>query len=160
MISRIAAPAVSFRPVDHLRPDRVEVKVAAQLAEVTFIFHQLPLEPPLKQVTRAPVPSIEIARITAVKVLHPGRQIGTRSSDKEVMMVVHQHKSVQLPIVRLHRPLEPLQPPLAIAVVRDDISPLDPAGHHMIQGPFVLHSQWSGHGPSVTWLWPVRKTNH
>ena len=60
-------------------------------------------------------------------------------------MIVHQHKGVQLLIVRFHCSFEPLEPAPAIPVVGDDVSPLNPAGHHMIEGPFVFHTQWSRH---------------
>ena len=48
------APAMTLRPVDHLRPHGVEVKVPDRLAETPFILHQLHLKATLIQVSGSP----------------------------------------------------------------------------------------------------------
>jgi hypothetical protein len=149
MIPRIAAPTVSLGPVDHLRPNRVQVNIPAQLAEITFFFDQLSLKSPLKQMSHPPVSAIEIARVATVEVLHSGRQIGPWSSDKQVVMIGHQHKGVKMPLIGFHRPTQPVEPSHAILVVAHDVSPLDSARHHMTERPFVFNTQWPDHAPIV-----------
>lgn len=80
-------------------------------------------------------------------MLHAGRQIGLGRLDEEVIVVVHQHKPVQSPSVRLDRTAEPVEPFAAVGVVAHDRPPLVSAGDHVIQRAGKFDSQWSCHTP-------------
>ncbi len=97
----------------------------------------------------ATVPPVEVARVTAAKVLHPGGEVGLGRLDKQMLMIGHQHKGVQSPAIGFHRPPQPVEPLFPIGIVTDDGLALVATRDHVVQGAGEFHPQRSGHLTSL-----------
>src|SRR5207247_8111485 len=85
-----------------LHPNRIQMQVSAQLQRPLGRIDQNRLEPSLKQVAAAPVPSIEPLTVTDVQPLHPPAQIPLRQLQQQVIVVGHQDVGVQVHLEELH----------------------------------------------------------
>ena len=101
--------------------------------------------------------AVEIARVTVVKVLHAGREVGLGRFDEERVVIVHQHERVQPPTVGLDRAPEPVEPPASIDVIADNHPPLVSARHHMVQRTGKLDSNRPSHAQILPACYNRRK---
>jgi hypothetical protein len=94
----------------------------------------MPLETSLKEVPRAMVPAVEVARVAAVEKLHARRQIGLGSLHKEVLVVRHERERVHAPPVGLDGPTKPVRPFCPVFVVSDHRAAFVAPGNRVLQG--------------------------
>ena len=150
MISRITAPWPFLRPVHQPRPHRIQVDVPAHFPIVTFVLDGVGLVATLEEMSAGPVAPVVVAYIAAVEVLHAGRQVGLRRFHVQVIVIIHHHKGVEMPAIRLHGPSQPIKRTSAIRVILDDPAPLVAARHHLVPGALKLDSQGPGHATKRT----------
>ena len=63
------------------------------IAQVTLVVDEVGLEPALKQVADAPMAQVEVAGVTAVEMLHAGREIRLGRLDEQVLGLVMRQKA-------------------------------------------------------------------
>jgi hypothetical protein len=78
------------------------------------------------------VAGVEGLGVAAVQELHPGRELGPRALDDEVVVVVHQAEGVHAPAEALDRFREQAEEEAAVVVVEVDRALGDPAAGHVV----------------------------
>ena len=71
--------------------------------KVALAVNEVRLEAALEQVSRSSPPSIKVAGVAAINILHAGRKIGLGGLHEQVLVVGHQDKGVKPPAVGLNR---------------------------------------------------------
>jgi len=72
-----------------------------------------------------------------------------------VIVVAHERKGMQTPVVLLNRPLKALQSTLTITVIEHDVRAAVSTGRHVIQRARKLDPQWSGHARNLAAQPPI-----
>lgn len=120
--------------------NRVEDDVAGDAERIRVLLDQPCLEAALDRVADPAVPPIETARVDAVQLPHPEREVRAVRLDHEVKVVAHQAVRVADPAVPLDDLREAGQQPATIAIVAEDRRPLVPARVDVVEGVLELHS--------------------
>ncbi len=149
-VARTTSPGPLLGPLDQPGPDRVEVDVAADLEEVAFLFDQVALEAPLKQVPAATVAAVEVPGVAPVELLHAGREVRLGRFDEQVLVIAHQDEGVQPPAVDLDGAPQPRDPLVTVGVIADNGPPLVTAGDDVVEGTSELDAKWSRHARKPT----------
>src|SRR2546425_13352954 len=96
------------------------MQVPAQLQGPPGRIDQNRLEPSLKQVAAAPVPSIEPLTVTDVQPLQPPAQIPLRQLQQQVIVVGHQDVGVHVQLEEFHHFSHQVEEMVSVLVVSID----------------------------------------
>lgn len=120
--------------------------VATQREQVApSALHQKALKAPLKQVTTAAVPPIEVDRISHREPVHPPGQIWPVRLRDQMKMITHEHEAENGDIKAARRFLQkPHEPRLILRATEDSLTGI-PAGAQMIDRILKLNTQRPGH---------------
>lgn len=102
----IAAPLPRLGCFHHLRSDRIEGDVPANLEQMAVLLNEDGLVPSLEEMTGSSARSVKELRINAVQLTHAERKIAVRRLDEEVVVVVHQTVGMADPVVTFINVLE------------------------------------------------------
>jgi len=102
------------------------------------------------------VSPVERLGVDAVQHLHASGEIGSRSFDEQVVMVVHQTIRMTDPSESIDHAPKRLQEAVAILIVEEDLLPSVPPAGDVIDCALKLNAKWTCHGKSIT---QVRERN-
>jgi hypothetical protein len=85
-----------------------------------------------EEVVLAAVTLIEGGRVAAVQVAHPLREVGLRSHDDEVVVVVHEAPGLYAPPVAARDPEEDVEEDAAVVILGIDRPPVVPACRQVV----------------------------
>ena len=95
--------------------------------------------------TPSPMSSVEINRVSRGKPMHPATEIRPAGFGNQMIMIAHQHISVQRYVVAPERFDEQLHEPGAVLFVRENpLASISPSSQ-MIHRSLEFHSQRPGH---------------
>src|SRR6185295_9466540 len=115
-----AAPGPVLRETTKVRLDRVHCDVGHRRPELWVGLDALRPITSLKQVPRTVVSPVETARVRAVQPPHAVTEVGPRSHDEEMDVVVHEAVSEKTPTTILGRAPQRAQIRTAVDVVAED----------------------------------------
>ena len=144
-----AAPRKLPRPAHLPYAHWVQVNVATQLKQVGILVDKQRLVASLKEVAGAAVPAIEVLRVGAAQLPHGARQVGVRGRDQQMVVVAHEHISMQPQAMAMNDAGQALQEARAIALIAVDRLALITARRDVVEGPRKLHSKWPRHTGAV-----------
>ncbi len=130
------APAITLKApllADQLGSGRIQMNVIGDRREIPAPsrLHQHRLVAALEQTTALAVTPVVTSRDTALEPAHPGHQVGPRSLQQPVIMVTHEHVSMNLPTGALTSLPQRLQEPLAIRLIFENVlPPITPGTSH------------------------------
>lgn len=124
--------------------------VPADFQIMAFLFNQLGFEPTLEEVSRPSMPQVEVPGVTAVQEVHAGGKVGLGRFHEEVFMIRQKGERMESPAAGRDGALEPVETPLSVGIVPDDVPPLIAPRHHMIQPTGQFNAQRSCHGSEST----------
>lgn len=146
------APRVTLQsipPLDQPRPNRIEVDVGDKPGEILPLLHRLGLVAPAKEMAPETVPGIKPPRPGILKPTHPLYEVWLGSLEEKVVVVAHEHPSVEHPPAGLHNLLETLDKTPPVPVVQDDLAPPVPPRHGVIDGTRILDPALPRHVATV-----------
>ena len=91
------------------------------------------------------VPAIEAHSVGAQEPFHAGDEIGARGLDDKVKVIAHEAPGMSLPACALAGFAEGLQEQLPVTVILEDVLAAVAAVHDMVNGAFVLNTEFAGH---------------
>jgi len=103
------------------------------------------LVPALKQMPEHFVPAIVTLRVRSLKPFYAGHEVPLRSVHQQMVMVGHEHISMNAPAGFLTRFGQGFEPALPILVVPEEVPPLIAPRHHVIDRAGILNTQRPGH---------------
>src|SRR5579862_5526818 len=98
-----------------------------------------------EQVTEEFVPSIEPGSVGAQKPFHAVHQVGLGSFDDQVKVIAHETIRMNLPIGFFARLLQRFEEEFSVVIIVENVLPVIPSVHDMIDCSFVLNSKLPGH---------------
>lgn len=147
-----AAPEIGQQPVlgrKQIRPNRVQVHVIASRAQIAIAaaLHQLRLVAAAQDVSHQVVAAVEPNGVGALQPSHARHQIGVRSFERQVIVVAHQEKRVNLPIGLLAGFSKGLDEVVPLDVAQEDVLALVATTHNVIDGTRILQARPPWHEP-------------
>src|SRR6266404_5105335 len=96
------------------------------------------------------VPTIEPGRVSAQKPFHAGDQVALGRLDHQMKMIAHQTIRMYLPIGLAARFGQRSQKEFPVSCIPKNSFPPVAAIHHVVNRPFILHSELSCHVHKTT----------
>lgn len=127
----------------HVIASRAQVPRAAAIDNERFVAAA-------EEVAEIAVPAIESGGVGAQQPFHARHEVGARSFHHEMKVVAHQTISVHLPAGFLASFTQGFEKALAVLIIMENIFAPVAAVHEVVDRPFVLHAQPSGHGNNVS----------
>jgi hypothetical protein len=131
---------------DHLRPNRVEDHIAAQLQQMCVLLHEDGVVPALEEMADQVMPAIEGLGIDAVEVPHAASQIGLWCFQEQMVVVVHQAIGIESPSETRDGLSKDRHPAGPVGCIGHDGLPCIPATGDMIEGAGKFEPQRTCHG--------------
>lgn len=127
----------------------VEMKVAYELKEVSFLLHENRLEAILHEMTLTVVAAIEERRVPTQQAMHQlGYAAQTRANQK-MDVIRHERPSVKRGIRLANKVRDTMDQLVAILVVDEDIPALDAPEHDVVKRPGVVKAWATRHIMSI-----------
>src|SRR5687768_14102940 len=95
--------------------------------------------------TNTLVAAIEPEAITSIEPLHGAREIGGRRLSQQMIMIVHEHVSMQAHLEAPHPFAEQSQEMLAVALITEDRALLVASSRQMVPQAGMVHTKQSRH---------------
>jgi hypothetical protein len=103
-------------------------------------------------VPAAGVLAVEGLGVAAVQELHPGRELGARALDDQVVVVAEQAEGVHAPAETLHAAGEQGEEEQAVVVLQVDVAARDPARTHVVDPVGKQEARHPWHGDDASRL--------
>jgi hypothetical protein len=91
------------------------------------------------------VPSVEVLGVDSVDVAHAKRQNAINRFYEQVVVIAHKRIGIAEPVEALHRLFKQSKECCPVDIVFKYLHPGISPRRHMINGPRIFYSQWSGH---------------
>jgi len=105
-------------------PNRIEVDVACDLLPSRVVLDEHGAKSPLQQMTITTVPPVKPHAIACVEPVHHAAEVSFRGFQQQVIMVIHQHVSVNPRAETLSRLAQQFQKMKMVGVVAENSLPL------------------------------------
>jgi hypothetical protein len=141
---------ISLAQAKPLDPHRVQMHIPAQLQPPLPGLHQHRLVAALKKMTHAPVTSVEPNRVADIQPLHDHPQGDVAALHNQMIVIRHQHISVDQHTESLRQLRHQFQPVTPVRIGAKNNPPLIAASRHMMPGAGKINAQRSSHTQANT----------
>lgn len=153
-VAAIAAVGILLGSLLDTGPDRVQVNIAAEFQQIAVAIDNNRFVPPLKQMPATLALGTEVGSVRAIQVMHHLGQIRFRRFQQEVIMIPHQHVSMQDTAETLPGNRKILLEPSVIPLRNKYLLAFIPSCRDVIKQPGKFDPQWPGH-PPLPFGWPI-----
>ena len=122
------------------------MNITAKFREIFIFLYQDSLVTSLKQMTTPTMTAIEINRIGGIEALHEFIQVGLWGLEKEMKMIVHNYKGMQVDSEKFEIGGEDFEKLGLIRAIPEDVSFLIPPAGDVIPSSRIFDAKRSGHG--------------